>query len=90
MQSLRVFGDGECSAIAVAVARKIALAMDDLLARKNTTVRYRTVPLFNTVSLMVEAIHAGLLTAAEADAIKAAWEANHLFRHEFRSFAEVV
>jgi predicted nucleic acid-binding protein len=90
MQSLHVLGDGECSAIAAAVVRGASLAMDDMTARKKTTAHYPAVPLLNTVGLMVDAIHAGLLTIAEADAIKADWEANHRFRLKFASFGEVV
>src|SRR3954471_12004756 len=70
MQALRVLGDGECSAIAAAHARGLPLAMDDGPARKKTALYYPTIKLFDTVGLMVEAIRTGLLTVAEADAIK--------------------
>ena len=40
---------------------------------------------------MVEAIQAGLLTVAEADAIKLDWETNHHFiKKHFKSFAEFI
>jgi predicted nucleic acid-binding protein len=90
MQSLRVLGDGECSAIAAAVVRGRRLAIDDAVARKKTATHYPAIPVLNTVALVVEAIHAGLLTIAEADAIKADWETNHRFRLRFSSFGEVV
>ena len=40
---------------------------------------------------MVEAIQAGLLTVAEADAIKLDWETSHRFiKKHFSSFAELI
>jgi hypothetical protein len=48
-------------------------------------------PLLDTVSLVVEAIRAGLLSIAEADAIKADWEQNHRFiKKHFKSFSELL
>jgi hypothetical protein len=41
-----------------------------------------------TADLMVQAIREGLLTVAEADAIKSAWELHHRFKLTFGSFAE--
>jgi predicted nucleic acid-binding protein len=90
MRSLHVLGDGECSAIAAALVRGAPLAMDDMTARKKTMAHYPAVLLLNTVGLMVDAIHAVLLTVDEADAIKADWEANHRFRLRFSSFSAVV
>lgn len=91
MQSLRVLGDGECSAIAAAFARGMSLAMDDRQARKKTSVQYPSVALLDTVGLMVEAIQAGILSIAEADTIKADWEANHRFvKKHFTSFGELI
>jgi hypothetical protein len=43
----------------------------------------------DTASLMVAAIHAGLLTVLEADAIKIDWEANHRFRLKFPTFGDL-
>jgi predicted nucleic acid-binding protein len=90
MQALQVLGDGECSAVAAASTRGCPLVMDDRTARNKTAVAYPTLRLLGTVDLIVEAIHAGLLTIPDADAIKADWEANHRFRLKFPSFADVV
>lgn len=72
-------GDGECAAIAAATVGKTALAIDDVRARKKAAAHDPTMRFLDTVGLMVEAIQAGLLTVAEADAIKADWEKNHRF-----------
>lgn len=91
MQKLRVLGDGECAAIALAQVRGLPLAMDDGPARKKTAAHYPTVRLLDTVGLVVEAIRAGLLSVADADAIKADWDKNHKFKKpSFASFAELL
>jgi predicted nucleic acid-binding protein len=65
--------------------------MDDIRARKKAAARGPGLRLLDTVGLMVEAIQAGLLTVAEADAIKADWETNHRFmKKHFSSFAELI
>ncbi len=83
-------GDGECAAIAAASVRKSVLAIDDVRARKKASAHDPRLVFRDTVGFIVEAIHAGLLTVAEADAIKADWEANHRFRLKFASFGEVI
>src|SRR4051812_40130124 len=91
MQSLRVLGDGECSALAAASVAKMPLAIDDIPARRKATAHDPGMRLLDTVGLMVEAVRAGLLTVAEADAIKADWEKNHRFlKKHFTSFAELI
>ncbi|WP_165074790.1 hypothetical protein [Paludisphaera rhizosphaerae] len=91
MQALRVLGDGECSAIAAAQARGLPLAMDDGTARKKTAAQYPTIKLLDTVGLVVEAIRAGLLTVAEADAIKLDWHDNHQFKKpKLLSFGDLL
>jgi len=89
MEALRL-GDGECASIAAALNRGLPLAMDDIRARKRAKARHPNIRLFDTVGLIVEAIHAGLLTFDEADAIKSDWETNHQFRLKFVSFGEVI
>ncbi|CAN5908283.1 hypothetical protein BH23PLA1_BH23PLA1_37530 [soil metagenome] len=84
-------GDGECAAIAAATVGKTALAIDDVRARKKAAAHDPTMRFLDTVGLMVEAIQAGLLTVAEADAIKADWEKNHRFaKKHFTSFAALI
>jgi predicted nucleic acid-binding protein len=91
MQSLRVLGGGECSAIAAACVAMRPLAIDDIPARKKAAAFDPTLRLLDTVDLMVEAIQAGVLTVAEADVIKEEWAKNHRFRKShFGSFADLL
>lgn len=91
MQALRVLGDGECSSIAAAHARGLVLAMDDGLALKKLAAHYPAVKRTDTVGLMVEALRSGLLTIAEADAIKVDWHDNHRFRKpNLKSFGDLL
>jgi hypothetical protein len=64
--------------------------MDDRRARNRALGHDPGLSLMDTASLMVAAIHAGLLTVPEADAIKADWEANHRFRLKFPTFVNLV
>ena len=91
MQTLRVLGDGECSSIAAAHARDLVLAMDDGPALKKLAVHYPAVKLIDTVGLMVEALRSGLLTVAEADAIKVDWHNKHRFKKpNLKNFADLL
>lgn len=90
LQAHGVLGDGECSAIAAAVTRGCRLAIDDKTARNKAAFFHPTVTLLSTVDLMVAAIHGDILSIAEADFIKAEWEANHRYRLKFNSFSEVT
>ncbi len=83
-------GSGECAAIAAACGLSVPLAIDDRRARKRAVAHDPGLALMDTASLMVAAIHAGLLTIPEADAIKADWEANHRFRLRFPTFGDLV
>lgn len=90
LKALRL-GDGECASIAVALNRGLPLAIDDIRARKKAVARDPNLRVLDTIGLMVEAIQAGLVTVAEADAIKADWEINHRFiKKHFSSFAELI
>lgn len=89
MARLRI-GEGERAAIAAANTRKLPLAMDDERAWKRAAAFCSTIPRENTVSLMVTLIKGGVIGVAEADAIKADWEANYRFRLLFASFAARV
>jgi len=81
-------GAGECSAIAVAVCQKRALAIDDKAARRRASAFNPKVKLLNTEALMVELIQAGRLSVAHADQIKVAWEREHRFKLAFESFGD--
>lgn len=81
-------GIGECSAIAVAVIRNWAIAIDDKTACKRIAKLFPALTVLTTESLMVSLIQAGALTVAEADTMKSDWEMNYRFRLSFGSFAE--
>jgi predicted nucleic acid-binding protein len=83
-------GAGECSAIAVAANRRLALAIDDRAARRHANQFNPPIPLLDTEVLIVTLIQERALNIAEADAIKADWEQNHRFRLPFQSFRERI
>jgi len=90
LKSLKL-GDGECASIAAALHRGLPLAIDDIRAAKKASARDTNLTILDTITLMLEAIRAGLLSVAEADAIKLDWEENHRFaKKTFSSFAELV
>ena len=83
-------GAGECSSIAVAMYRRLTLAIDD---RRATMQARRTDPTLcilttHTQDLMVSMIREDLLDIAEADRIKD-WAVRHRFRLKLRSFREI-
>jgi predicted nucleic acid-binding protein len=84
-------GVGECSAIAVAMKRQHALAIDDNRAVK-TAIRDigMAVDIIRTSNVMITLIRSGRLDLAEADAIKTDWEQNHRFRIKAASFSELL
>lgn len=89
LQKVKI-GDGERGAIAAAYARGCAVAINDYRAMKKLPDAYKSLVREDTASIVVALIRAGVLTIAEADAIKADWEANHRFRLKFSTFGEVV
>ncbi len=88
MSSLKL-GSGDKAVIAAAKVRGLALAMDDKDAWRLGATFCAGVTQEGTVSIIVALIKAGVLTVAEADAIKADWESNHRFLLKFASFAEL-
>lgn len=89
LQRVRI-GDGERGAIAAAHARGYAIAINDYRAMKKLPLAYRSIVREDTASLMISLIRSGVLPLADADAIKADWEANHRFRLKFSSFGDLV
>lgn len=83
-------GSGECAAIACAINGGHALAIDDRKAAREALRIEAALTVVGTADLMVQAIHEGLLTVAEADAIKSDWETHHRFKLAFGSFAERI
>ena len=83
-------GAGECSAIAVAVSRRHALAIDDRRAIRDAKALDPALEILGTQSVMVEMIRQGLITVADADALLAEWAGKHRFRLRIASFANLV
>lgn len=88
--TLTGLGVGECSAIAVAAHRNCSLAIDDKTARKRVAERHPELPVLTTESLVILMIREGVLTVADADAMKGDWETHHRFRLPFGSFGERI
>jgi predicted nucleic acid-binding protein len=86
----RRLGVGECSAIAVAIQRGFALAIDDKRARKHATSLHKTIHVIGTQDFMVMIIRARLLDVPAADAIKHEWEKSHGFTLKIRTFADLL
>jgi len=89
MSTIKI-GNGERAAIAAAAARGLPLAMDDRRAWRWSASFSAAVPREDTVTIVVALIKAGVLSVAEADTIKADWQANHKFTLTFGSFAERI
>ena len=82
-------GKGECSAIACAIHRGYALAIDDRRATREATAR-SDLEIVRTQDLIVSMINQNLLSIVEADVIKDEWEQRHRFRLTISSFAELL
>ena len=82
-------GAGECSAIAVAVQRRIILAIDDRRAIVQARRTGQNLRILTTQDLMLSMIGEGLLGIEEADRIKDDWAARHRFRLKLRSFRDL-
>jgi len=87
-------GAGECSAIAVAVSRGYAIAIDDNRAIKavlrEAELAGTKLIVLRTQDIMVALIRASALTVNEADQVKAEWEQHHRFRLKARSFRDLL
>ena len=87
-------GAGECSAIAVALTRGYAIAIDDgraiKVARREAERMGAKLVVLQTQEIMVALIRISVLTVDEADQIKADWVQNHRFRLKARSFRDLL
>lgn len=87
-------GAGECSAIAVALSRRHAIAIDDNKAvnrgLREAGLTSTKLEIMRTPDVIVTLIRAELLTIAEADSIKEVWEKRHRFRIKAASFRDVL
>jgi predicted nucleic acid-binding protein len=90
MSALKI-GNGDKAVIAAAKIRGLVLAMDDERAWKRASAFCVGIPREETVTIIVSLIKAGVLSVAEADDIKADWEANHSFtKKTFASFGQLI
>jgi predicted nucleic acid-binding protein len=86
----RVLGDGEAASLALAQSRGWMIACDEKRRfRREAEARLGANRILNTVTLIVLAIIEGLLTVAEADALKDRL-AERRFRIRIESFAEML
>lgn len=83
-------GAGECASNAAAAVRGVPVALDDKTAAKRAKAFDRRIAIMNTESLVVSAIRAGLLSMADADALKAEWAAKYRFALKIESFSDVL
>jgi predicted nucleic acid-binding protein len=81
-------GVGECSAIAVAVNRKLTIAIDDKRALKEVARLGYNLEVLGTEQLVVQLIAESMLTTVEADQMKDDWEQNYRFKLSIVSFSE--
>ena len=81
-------GVGECSAIAVAVNRKLKIAIDDKRALKKVARLGHSLEVLGTEQLVVQLIAVSVLTIVEADQMKTDWEQNYRFKLSIASFSE--
>lgn len=88
LHATKGLGYGECSAIAGAVHRGLALAIEDRTARNHAQRLFPKLQLIDTEGLIVSLIRSGVLNVSQADVIKDDWETNHRFALKFRSFRE--
>jgi len=87
-------GAGECSALAVAVSRRHAIAIDDnraiSRAFRDAGLGTARIEIVRTPDVIVTLIRAGVLTLNEADGIKDEWARDHRFRINAASFADLM
>ena len=87
-------GIGESSAIAVAINRGYALAMDDrravLDARALAAAAGAALDVWGTQDLIVRLIRAGQISVEQADIILVSWRTQHRFHLPIRSFSELI
>lgn len=86
----RRLGAGESAAVAAAIHRGHALAIDDARATRLLLSLSPQTHVETTQSLIVRLIRKGMLTVKQADCFKHEWETVHRFRLRFRSFSELL
>jgi predicted nucleic acid-binding protein len=83
-------GAGERSAIAVALHRGLALAIDDNRALREAGLAGRKLEILRTQDVVIALIRAGVLDLDAADQIKDTWANQHRFRIKAASFSDLL
>lgn len=87
-------GAGECSAIAVALHRGFALAIDDNRAvnraLREAGLAGRKLEILRTQDVIIALIRDGILDIAAADQLKDTWANQHRFRIKAASFSDLL
>ena len=87
-------GAGECSAIAVALSRGFAIAIDDnrtiKIALREAESAGKKLIVLRTQDIVVALIRASAIAVEEADRVKAELEEHHRFRVKVRSFQDLL
>lgn len=87
-------GAGERAAIAVALNRGCALAIDDSRAIRRALeeagIAGNSLIVLRTQDIIVELIRGGVVSVEAADAIHADWAANHRFKLKIASFRDIL
>lgn len=90
LTAVRTLGVGECAALAVAVCRRLPIAIDDKAARKKATAMFGFEQFVGTADLVLAAIRGALIDVRGADEMKRRWESELRFRMGFESFGDLV
>jgi predicted nucleic acid-binding protein len=87
-------GAGECSALAVAVHRGYAVAIDDNRALnrafRSAVLSSAKIEIIRTPDVIVGLIRAGVLTVEAADRLKDEWAREHRFTIKTASFSDLL
>lgn len=83
-------GNGEASAIAFALPRGYALAVDDKKAIRIAARISAALRVIRTQDLFLVLIQEGLIDVQEADDLKSELETKHRFKMPFRSFRDLI
>lgn len=90
LTAVRTLGVGECAALAVAVCRRLPIAIDDKAARKKARALFGFERFLGTADLVVAAIQSGLVDVVAADDMKLRWETELRFHLTISSFRELL
>ncbi|MFO1144429.1 MAG: hypothetical protein U1E59_19060 [Amaricoccus sp.] len=83
-------GIGESATIAHALSIGAGLAIDDRRAVIEARLISDRLVIVGTADLTVQMIREGLLSVADADAMKDDWATNHRFRLKIRTFGDLI